>query len=334
MVRRLVVAFLVLAAAAAGGAWWWRIGAVAEVRQIEVVTGTAAEIVYASGTVEPKDWAKVTSLVTERIVETCDCEGDTVPAGHLLVRLDDSRVRATLGELDAQIVLARRELERAENLYARSVGSQRTFDEASAGLARLDALRAAALKSANDHIITAPVPGQVLRLDASVGEIAQPGDALAYVGQPRPLEVVAEVNEEDIPRVATGQRVLIRSDAFAGRALDGTVGPITPMGDPVQRTYRVRIVLPDDTPLYIGMSVDANIVIRETTGNVVVPAVALVGDQVFTVSLGRLVAKPVEVGIRGIETVEILGGLTAGDRIVSPAPEGAVGGMRVREPRP
>jgi RND family efflux transporter MFP subunit len=334
MLRRLAVTFLILLALVAAGAWWWRIGTVPDVRLITVGTGSAAEIVYASGTVEPRDWAKVTSLVTERIVETCDCEGETVPAGHLLVRLDDSRVRATLGELDAQLVLARRELTRAEDLLERSVGSQRTFDEASAALARLDALRAAALKASNDHLITAPIPGQVLRLDASIGEIAQTGEALAYVGEPRPLEILAEVNEEDIPRVAVGQRVLIRSDAFAGRALDGTVGKITPMGDPVQRTYRVRIALPDDTPLFIGMSVDANIVIRETTGNVVIPAVALAGDRVFLVSDGRLVARPLEIGIRGIDSVEVLAGLAAGDRIVSPVPDGASEGMRVREAGP
>jgi membrane fusion protein (multidrug efflux system) len=334
MIRRIVIALVLVAAAAAAGAWWWRVGAVPEVTLVALSTGTAAEIVYASGTVEPRDWAKVTSLVTERIVETCDCEGDAVPAGHLLVRLDDSRVRATLGELDAQRDLAMRVLKRAEDLLERSVGSQQTFDEASSALARIDALRAAALKAANDHLITAPVPGQVLRLDASVGEIAQPGDALAYVGQLRPVEVVAEVNEEDIPKVETGQAVLIHSDAFAGQALEGTVGRITPMGDPVQRTYRVRITLPDDTPLFIGMSVDANIVIRRSEGNIVVPAVALAGDRVFAVVNNQLVARPVEVGIRGIETVEVVNGLKPGDRIVTPLPDGAKDGMRVREAAP
>jgi hypothetical protein len=66
----------------------------------------------------------------------------------------------------------------------------------------------------------------------------------------------------------------------------------------------------------------------------VLPAVALAGDRAFTVVDGRLVARPVQVGIRGIETVEVLGGLEPGDRIVSPLPEGVVDGMRVRETAP
>jgi membrane fusion protein, multidrug efflux system len=326
--RRWLWILIVLVGAGAAAAWW-QYGMATTVNLVTVESGIAAEIVYASGTVEPRSWARVTSPVVKRIVEVCDCEGDTVEAGHLLVRLDDNEVRARLRELEAQRQLAMRELERAENLLQRSVGSEQTFDKATTDLARVEATLAAVSEQANDHLITAPVGGQVLRLDASVGEIAQPGQALAYVGRPTPLDVLAEVNEEDIPRVDVGQRVLLRTEAFADRALEGTVGHITPMGDPVQRTYRVRIYLPADTPLFIGMSTDANIVIRESAGNVVIPAASMVGDQVFMVEGDRLVARPVEVGIRGIDSVEVLEGLQPGDRIVSPLPEGAEAGMRV-----
>jgi membrane fusion protein (multidrug efflux system) len=331
MRRGLLLLFLLaLAAAGAGGAYaWWRLPVA--VTTVPVETGTAAEIVYASGTVEPADWAKVTSLVSRRIVEVCGCEGEEVPAGHLLVRLDDSEAMARLQELQAQRALAERELARSERLLERNVGSEQTFDRANADLARVDASIAAVRVQLADHLIAAPVAGQVLRLDASVGEIAVPGAALAYVGRPRPVDVVAEVNEEDIPRVAPGQTVLIRAEAFRDRALAGTVGRITPMGDPVQKTYRVRIRLPDDTPLFIGMTVDANIVIRESAGHPVIPVAALSGDTVFVVEDGRLAARPVTIGIRGIDKVEVTAGLAAGERIVQPVPEGARPGLRVRE---
>jgi hypothetical protein len=69
-------------------------------------------------------------------------------------------------------------------------------------------------RSAGRYRITAPDCGQILRLDADVGEVAQPGEVLFTVGQPTPLEIVAEINEEDIPLVAVGQRALLRTDAF------------------------------------------------------------------------------------------------------------------------
>ena len=99
--------------------------------------------------------------------------------------------------------------------------------------------------------------GVVLREDGEVGEVVDSNTVLYRIGLPKPLQLVAEVNEEDIPRVQVGQTVLLRFDAFTDQRLTGSVREITPAGDPVAKTYRVRVALPDDTPLMIGMSVEA-----------------------------------------------------------------------------
>jgi multidrug efflux pump subunit AcrA (membrane-fusion protein) len=135
------------------------------------------------------------------------------------------------------------------------------------------------MEKLDNYTITSPMDGVVLRRDGEVGEIAEPGQILFRVGVPKPLQVVAEVNEEDIPRVAIGQTVLLRSDAFAARRLEGKVHEITPMGDAVAKTYRIKIGLPDDTPLQVGMSVEANVVTREKPGAVLVPADAVQGPR-------------------------------------------------------
>ena len=93
----------------------------------------------------------------------------------------------------------------------------------------------------NDYTIVAPMDGVVLRRDGEIGEIAEVGQILFRVGVPKPLQVVAEVNEEDIPRVELGQVVLFRTDAFPDRRLEGKVREITPMGDVVAKTFRVKI---------------------------------------------------------------------------------------------
>ena len=76
----------------------------------------------------------------------------------------------------------------------------------------------------------------------------------------------------------------MKADAFPGRALEGSVGQITPKGDPVQKTYRVRIALPDDTPLMIGMTIEANIIIAERPA-VLVPARALRSSLVLVLDV-------------------------------------------------
>jgi RND family efflux transporter MFP subunit len=153
---------------------------------------------------------------------------------------------------------------------------------------------------------------------------------LYRVGIPKPLQVVAEVNEEDIPRVKVGQVVLFRTDAFLGQRLEGTVRELTPMGDVAAKTFRIKAALPDDTPLKPGMSVEANIITREKPNALLVPADAIQGNAVFVVDGSRVRKREVEVGIRGTRQVEILSGLKDGEPVASPAPTGLKDGARVR----
>jgi RND family efflux transporter MFP subunit len=320
---------IALAAAAGGGAWLW-LTRPPEVPTTTLTRGTAAEAVYATGAVEPERWAAVAPLVRERIVETCDCEGAAVARGDPLFRLDDTGARADLRELDARLDLAEKSLTRAESLLERRVISADRYDTALALVAELRASRASAEAALETLVVRAPLDGVVLRLDAEVGEAAEPGQALAWVGAPRPLLIVADVNEEDIPRVAVGQDALIKADAFPASALPARVASITPKGDPLLRTYRVRLALPPDTPLLIGMSVEVKIVVRTVENALLAPAAALANGALQRVEDGRVRLTPVTIGVAGVEKIEILSGAAEGDRVVSPAAPEQGDGARVR----
>jgi multidrug efflux pump subunit AcrA (membrane-fusion protein) len=122
----------------------------------------------------------------------------------------------------------------------------------------------------------------------------------------------------------------LRADAFPGRALDGSVKEITPAGDPVAKTFRIRIALPDDTPLHVGMSVEANIVSREKADALLVPAAAIVEDAVFVADGGRASRRKVEIGLRGSRFVEILSGVAEGDTVIAPASASIKDGQHIR----
>ena len=68
--------YLVLIGVALSATWWWYFGRGVEVRTTTPARGTAVEIVYATGTVEPVRWAKVASVIRDRIIEICDCEAE------------------------------------------------------------------------------------------------------------------------------------------------------------------------------------------------------------------------------------------------------------------
>ncbi len=321
---------LVGIAIAAAAGWWWLVGSVPVVTAVTPVRGTAVEIVYATGAVEPVRWARVASVIRDRIIEICDCEGKAVAKGDVLARLDDKDVRAQLQELRAREEFAKRELNRQTELLGRGSTTTQAYERASMDLRAIQGLISVQLEKLADYTVTAPIDGVVLRRDGEVGEIADVGQILFRIGVLKPLQIVAEVNEEDIPRVAVGQTVLLRTDAFAGRRLAGTVREVTLIGDPVAKTYRIKAALPDDTPLLPGMSVEANVVTREKADSLLIPSDAVQGSSVFVVEGQRVRRRNLELGIRGTRAIEVLSGLAANEQVASPAPTTLADGRHVR----
>ena len=307
--------------------WWWRGPAITVVR---VTRGKAAEIVYATGAVEPETWSRSAPLVRGHIVERCRCEGKAVKKGDLLARLDDKEAVATLNDLRALEGFQHREFDRQTQLLARGATTSQTYQRAESELARVRAQIAAQAQRLNYYKLVAPMDGIVLKEDGEVGDMVDPGTILYRIGLEKPLWVVAEVNEEDIPRVQVGQKALLRTDAFANLVLPGFVKQITPAGDPIAKTFRVRIGLPDDTPLQVGMSVEANIVSREAQDVLLVPANAVVNNGLIVVENGRALRRKIAVGIRGTGFVEIVNGVIEEEIVASPATADIKDGARVR----
>jgi len=151
------------------------------------------------------------------------------------------------------------------------------------------------------------------------------GQALLTLACCAPLRISAEVDEEDISRVVVGQKALLRTDALPGRLFDGEVAEITPKGDPVSRSYRVRIRIADAPavdagPMRTGMTMDVNLVVSRRENALLVPSRALKGNAVWVLADGRVQRRDVKKGVAGAERSEILAGVAEGERVVlSPA---------------
>ena len=310
--------------------WLWR---PPPVTGVAPQRGDAAEVVYATGEVEPRYWARVAPLVSGRLQTHCRCEGEQVSEGQVLASLDDREARATLAELEARERRAEIDYQRLKVLAARNAVSRQALDQARSEAEQTRAAVERQRTVLEYHQIRAPMDGHVLRDEGEPGEIASPDTPLFWIGRPRPLWVVAEVNEEDIPQVETGQDVLLNSDAFPGQSLEARVERITPKGDPVAKTYRVYLALPERTPLRVGMTVEANIVTRVSRHAWLLPANAFDGDRLAWVRDGRVVIESVVVGIRGIDQVEVRDGVSAETAVIVPFPDDREHGDRVRPER-
>ncbi|UGY11882.1 efflux RND transporter periplasmic adaptor subunit (plasmid) [Bradyrhizobium septentrionale] len=171
-----------------------------EIAIARAVRGPVAEIVYATGSVEPETWSRLTPLVRGRIIERCRCEGKAVHKGDRLARLDDTEAQATLNDLRALENFRRHEFERQSHLFALGATTAQMEQRAASDLARVQAQIAAQTQRLRFYEIVAPMDGTVLREDGEIGDMVDPGTILYRLALAKSLWVVAEVNEEDVPR--------------------------------------------------------------------------------------------------------------------------------------
>jgi HlyD family secretion protein len=198
-------------------------------------------------------------------------------------------------------------------------------------------------RSGEKVAITAPVDGQVFKVQQENECVVERGEALLEIGDPGALEVAVDVLSEDAVRIRPGARVLLErwggSDVLEGavRVVEPTgFTKVSALGVEEQRVWViVDIVSPAEQwrRLGDGYRVEASFVIWEGAQVLQVPSSALFRRQdgwgVFVVEDGVARRRAVETGRRGGMMTEITQGLSEGEQVV-PHPDGAlVDGVRV-----
>ena len=322
----------VLVAIAAGIAWLqWP----ARVEIAPVTRGPAVEAVYATGTVEPTVMVPLAPRSAGRLVAVQVEEGAHVRRGQVLARIESADLDQTVQEMSAREQLARSQHERTSDLVAQKFVSPAELDRTRTELRAAQAAVGRAQAQRDYNQLLAPADGIVLRRDGEPGQFIAPGQAVLTLACCAPLRVSAEVDEEDIPRVVVGQKVTLRTDALPERLFDGEVAEITPKGDPVSRSYRVRIRLAgapavDAGPLRTGMTMDANVIVSRRENVLLVPSRALKGNAIWVLEEERLRRREVRKGVTGSERTEIVSGLAEGERVVLSPADSLREGQRAR----
>lgn len=297
------------------GAWHWLLQ-VPAVEVTHLTHGAAVSAVYASGSVEPTVLMKIAPKIPGRLAELLMDERAVVKAGQKLARLDDKELAATVTQLQSKLSLAEREYQRAAALLTRHSGTVQERDRTASDLQTAKAALAVAEQQRSEYTLTAPADGTIIRRDGEVGEMILANQTVFSMACCAPLRITADVDEEDIPFVQPGQKALIRADAFPGQHFEGSIDTITPKGDPTARSFRVRIKIPEATPLLVGMSVEVNIIVGAKTDAPLLPAGAVSGGKAWVVRDGRLKNITVTTGVSGATLIEVKSGVKPEDDIV------------------
>ncbi|WED42991.1 efflux RND transporter periplasmic adaptor subunit [Legionella cardiaca] len=288
-------------------------------KAIEVVHpeyGTAVEAAYATGTVEATVMLPISTHISARLIKLNVDEGSEVVKGQVLAQLEDEELQQTLVEQKEREDLARKRHERNAELVKRGVVSKDEYDRTLSELRTAEAAVHATEAQIKYLKLVAPANGHIIRRDGEIGQLIPANQAVFWLSCCAPLRISTEVDEEDIAEVHLGQKVLIRADAFPGRIFYGKVQSITPKGDPVARSYRVRIGFTEKTPLLIGMTAETNIIFHEKKNALLLPVTAVTDNKIWRVQNHRLVQSTVLVGAKGFKQVEILKGVNPQDLIV------------------
>jgi multidrug efflux system membrane fusion protein len=292
--------------------------------------GPAVQSVYATGTVEPTVMVPISARSAARLVELAADEGSVVAKGQVLAKLENDDLRRAIEMAEAEERYAKAEFDRLGVLAGRQVVARTAYDRAKADWEKARAAAAQAAALAGYLQLVAPADGTIIRRDGEIGQMIGANQTVFWLSCCAPLRISAEVDEEDIAQVRPGQEVLIRGDAYPGRLFHGKVQAVTPKGDPVARSYRVRISLTADTPLMIGMTTETNIVLRQSEHALLLPAGAVQQDKVWRVENGRLHPNNVTVGAKGVTEIEILEGVGDDDWIVTAPSPSLQAGQHIR----
>lgn len=175
-----------------------------------------------------------------------------------------------------------------------------------------------AQEESGHYELRSEVDGMVFKIMKERGELVRRSEAVAIVGSGNNFYLKLTVDELDVQRVKVGQEVMVKIDAYPQKNFKGKVNKVYPLVDTRQQSLRVDATLEETLPAgFSGLSVEANIIIRQKDKAIVVPKTALMsGDSIWIkTSEGEKKVKVIP-GIETLDEVEIVKGIDSTAQVI------------------
>jgi HlyD family secretion protein len=330
-----------------------------EVKVVRVTKGRVESAATNSraGTIKARRRAQISPEVGGRAIGIPHREGDSVKAGDVLLRLDDSVLQARIAlsrrELQASQAQrqqtctgterSQREVARLRKLTAEGIVSADALDAAQsssqaadaacraavAGIAQARASVELASRQLGLTVIRAPFDGVLADLSVELGEYTTPSPPgmpippVIDLIDPASIYVSAPMDEVDSARIQPGQPARLSVDPYPGRTFPGSVQRIAPYvldREEQNRTVEIEVGF-DPIPslrLLPGTSADVEVILEARENVLRVPTPALLeGNRVMVVEGGKLAERRLRIGLKNWDWTEVLSGLAPGDAVVT-----------------
>ena len=243
--------------------------------------------------------------------------------------------RAVLDTATKDIDIARTQVRTAELQVFTSTAGGADFVMAETQLEQAQASLNEAKARLGYATITSPRDGVLITRSVERGTVVAPGQALLVLAPTGAVQLVLDIDEKNIGLLSLGQTALASADAYADQRFPAILSYINPSVDISRASIEVKLTT-TKPPAYLrqDMTVSVDIEVARRDGVMVVPARTVhdsltAAPWVLVVRNGRAQAQPVHIGLRAVDSIEILNGVAPGEQLV-PIAAGIRAGQRLR----
>jgi membrane fusion protein (multidrug efflux system) len=276
----------------------------------------------ALGNARANESIEVRAEITAALTAIRFTEGQWVEKGTVLVELQNAQQLAGLAAAKARLVESTSLLRRSEELFKTKAVSESQMEQLRAKQESDLASVNAEQSRLDQTVIRAPFAGRIGLRQVSVGAVLDTDTVITTLDDTSSIKLDFDVPEVFLANLAPGLEVSARSAAWPDTQFVGQVSTIDTRVDPVSRTVTVRAVLPNaDNQLRPGMFLTVSL-LKEDIQSLVIPEEAIVPERskqfVFVVGPDEIAElREVQTGRRRPGEVEIVRGLTQGERVIT-----------------
>ncbi|UTM59480.1 efflux RND transporter periplasmic adaptor subunit [Photobacterium sp. CCB-ST2H9] len=299
-----------------------------------VVRQNVARQVEALGTVKSRESVQITAKVTEKVEQVHFEDGEQVKAGALLVTLTSGEQQAKVRAAQANLNEQQREYHRIEGLVRQNTMARSELDKLRTGIEVARAILAQNQAELDARTIVAPFTGVLGFRQISQGALVTPGMVVTTLDALDTVKLDFSVPERFLGQIRPGAQVNGQVAAFPDQVFSGKVTGINSRVDPQTRAVEIRARV-DNPQLLLrpGMLMTLALTVEARDG-LVVPEEAIVprqADHFLMVVNGENVVEQrlVQLGIRSRGAVEILSGVSEGERVITRGMEKVRPGQKV-----
>lgn len=278
--------------------------------------------VAATGTLTAIPGIVIKPEISGRVTKVYFKSGDTVKKGAPIIEIYPDIIKAELAQAEATLQLTKLNYDRSVQLYKSHDVSKADNDKATADYNSAKARVEQAKAQLSQTTIVAPFNGRLGLSQINIGDFVSSGTEIVNLQSMDPIYVDFSIPEVYISKVATGQDVKVRTDAYPGVTFIGKVEALESAINQANRTLMLRASIPNkDGKLIPGTFVEVSVLVNVEQQAIEIPQTAVVfspeGNFVYKVIDGKASKAIVTLGDRDADKVVVKNGLVAGDVIIT-----------------